>query len=192
MSQALRFTSADLELLPDDGKRYEIIDGELYVSKAPSYGHQLTCAELGCDLTNWSRSSGLGVLLPGPGVIFADDDDVIPDLVWVSHQRLAVILEADGKFHAAPELVVEVLSPGAANEKRDRELKLTLYSRRGVREYWIVDWQRRQVEVYRRVDAALALAATLLDTDLLESPLLPGFSLHLGELFARLPSAASE
>jgi Uma2 family endonuclease len=177
--------------MPDDGKRYEIIDGELYVSKAPSYGHQVTCAELGSDLVQWNRTSRLGVVTTGPGIIFADDDDVIPDLVWISHQRQAVALGADGKLHAAPELVVEVLSVGASNEKRDRDLKLTLYSRRGVREYWIVDWQRRQVEVYRRADAALALATTLLDSDVLESPLLPGFSLHLGELFARLPTAGS-
>jgi Uma2 family endonuclease len=188
MSHALRrYTSADLELMPDDGKRYEIIDGELYVSKAPSVGHQLTCYELGWDLGQWNRTARLGLVVPGPGIIFADDDDVIPDLIWISHQRLAVTLESDGHFHAAPELVVEVLSPGASNEKRDREAKLMLYSRRGVREYWIVDWQRRQIEVYRRVDAALALAATLLEGDSLESPLLPGFALTLGDLFARIP-----
>ncbi len=187
MTQSLRWTSSDLELLPDDGKRYEIIDGELYVSKQPHWYHQLVCSELTIPLGQWSHETGAGFVVGAPGLIFAEDDDVAPDLVWVSAERLPTVLAPDGKLHAAPDLVVEVLSPGAANERRDREAKLKLYSRRGVREYWIVDWQRRQIEVYRRTDAALHLAATLLEADALQSPLLPGFALPLGELFARIP-----
>ena len=60
-----------------------------------------------------------------------------------------------------PPLSGVVLSPGAANEKRDREAKLKLYSRRGVDEYWIVDWRQRRLEVFRREEARLVLAATL-------------------------------
>src|SRR5207253_6724285 len=93
METVPRFTSADLEALPDDGKRYEIIDGELYVSKAPSWKHQVVCMGIGAPLDQWDRSTGLGVVVGGPGIIFADDDDVIPDLVWISHERLAVALE---------------------------------------------------------------------------------------------------
>ena len=88
-----------------------------------------------------------------------------------------------GHFVAAPELVVEVLSPGSRNERRDRELKLKLYSRQGVREYWIVDWQRREVQVYRREDAALRLVATLASDDTLASPLLPGFACPVADLW---------
>jgi Uma2 family endonuclease len=175
-------------MFPDDGKRYEIISGELFVSKAPGWEHQIICHATGFYLEAWNQATGLGVVAPGPGVIFADDDDVIPDLVWIRRERLATALEADRHLHAAPDLVVEVLSPGAANAKRDREAKLDLYSRRGVQEYWIVDWEHRQIEVYRRADAALALAATLLEGDSLASPLLPGFTLPLKELFARLPA----
>jgi Uma2 family endonuclease len=115
-------------------------------------------------------------------VIF-DDDDVAPDVVWISRQRLAVSLQPDGKLHDAPELTIEVLSPGGTNEKRDREIKLKLYSRRGVSEYWIVDWQKRRLDVYRREQAVLALAATLYETDVLESPLLPGFHCQISQLF---------
>ena len=82
-----------------------------------------------------------------------------------------------------PELVIEVLSPGGTNERRDREAKLKLYSRRGVLEYWIVDWRTRQVEVYRREDLALHLVATLHSTDMLTAPLLPGFSCEVATLF---------
>src|SRR5439155_20580935 len=107
----LRFTCADLELFPDDVKRYEIVDGELYVWKAPGWEHQVVCVGLTVPLDQWDSATGLGVVAAGPGIIFADDDDVIPDLVWISHERLAVALGPDRKLHAAPELVIEVLSP---------------------------------------------------------------------------------
>lgn len=119
----------------------------------------------------------------GPGVIFADDDDVIPDIVWISRERRDEILGPDGHFHAAPELVVEVLSFTGANERRDREAKLKLYSRRGVKEYWIVNWVMRQVEVYRRRGRSLKLLTTLRVADTLTSPLLPGFSCPVQEVF---------
>ena len=68
------------------------------------------------------------MLRPGaaPGLIFADDDDVAPDVVWISRERLAGTLDQTGHLHTAPELVVEVLSPGSVNERRDREVKLKL------------------------------------------------------------------
>lgn len=180
----LRFTSRDLEALPlEDGKRYEIIDGELYVSRQPHNHHQLVCENTGALLWQWNLATGSGLVFQAPGVIFAEDDDVAPDLVWASRERLPLITEADGKFHAAPELVVEVLSPGPANQRRDREIKLGLYSRRGVREYWMVDWDRRQVIVYRREQAELRLAATLEEADTLTSPLLAGFACPVSSLF---------
>ncbi len=183
MSQTMRFRSADLEAFPDDGKRYEIIDGELYVSKQPSWEHQRTCLVVGAELLSWDRETGAGWTNAAPGVIFADDDDVAPDIVWVSRERLRSIKGEGGRLYAAPDLVVEVLSPGTSNEKRDRDAKLKLYSRRGVREYWIVNWMSRQVEVFRREDLALHLVGTLLETDVLESPLLPGFRCPIARLF---------
>jgi Uma2 family endonuclease len=188
MTTHRRYHSADLELFPDDGKRYEIIDGELYVSKQPSLEHQIMCAEIVAPLVVWNTTTDAGRVAVAPGLIFADDQDVAPDLAWISHASLATAIESDRHLHAAPELVVEVLSPGSANRKRDRQIKLDLYSRRGVREYWIIDWENRQVEVHRRSNDVLSLAATLLNGDVLESPLLPGFSLQLADLFARLPN----
>ncbi len=180
-----RWKSSDLELFPDDGKRYEIIDGELYASRQPHLYHQITCSNVEALLREWG--SPRGVVLPAPGLILAEDDDVAPDVVWVSNERLASALEPDGKLHAAPELVVEVLSPGAANERRDRELKLTLYSRRGVREYWIADWQRRQLHVFRREQAALGLVCTLFENDRLESPLFAGHGALVATLYQNVP-----
>ena len=107
----------------------------------------------------------------------------MPDLVWISRERLAKSVDEAGHLRFAPELVVEVLSPGKANEYRDRDAKLNLYSRRGVQEYWIVSWMQQSVEVYRREQAALKLVATLYAQDEIESPLLPGFSCQVTDLF---------
>src|ERR1044072_2566659 len=188
MTATRRWTSADLELMPDDGKRYEIIDGELYISRQPHWYHQHVCGKLAAKLDNWNEITELGDVNFAPGVIFAEDDDVAPDVIWISNVRLAIALGADGKLHAAPELAVEVLSPGSANERRDREAKLKLYSQRGVSEYWIVDWRARQIEVYRRQQAQLHLTATLFESDTLDSPLLPGFACPIAPLFRRIPA----
>lgn len=186
MSTPLRFTSSDLEALPDvEGTRYEIIDGELYVSTSPHWHHQFTCTRISVALQLWSDQTGAGFTAGAPGLIFAPDDDVVPDVVWVSRERFANMLDDAGHLRAAPELVVEVLSLGAANEKRDREVKLKLYARQGVREYWIVDWRDRSVQVFRREPAALSLAATLQGKDVLTSPMLPGFSCPLPSLWQR-------
>ena len=189
METAKKFTSADLMLMPDDdGMRYEIIEGDLYVSKLPSAEHQFICGQLVRYLQEWSEQSGMGVAVIAPGVVFADDDDVGPDVVWISHERLAGALDKAGHFTRAPELVVEVLSPGKRNEYRDRVAKLKLYSRRGVSEYWIVDWRQRLVEVYRREGDALELKAVVHADDALESPALPGFSCRVSKLFFTRPS----
>ncbi len=148
----LRWTSHDLELLPDDGKRYEIVDGELYVSKQPDWHHQYICLRLGAILDAWSRETKVGRANAAPGLVF-------------------------------PELAIEVLSPGVTNTRRDREIKLKLYSRRGILEYWIVNWQERYIEVYRREQAVLKLHSTLYEADVLQSPHLPGFSCQVSEIF---------
>jgi Uma2 family endonuclease len=191
MATALRWTSADLANFPDDGKRREIIDGELYVSKQPNWYHQVICIRIGGLLDAWSMPTQAGQAAVAPGLIFADDDDVAPDVVWASRERLAAIL-AGGKLHAAPELVIEVLSPGKKNIDRDRETKLKLYTRRGVAEYWIVDWPRHSIDLYRRDGELLTLAARLRPGDMLSSPLLPGFSAPLDQVFAGVPAGPVE
>jgi Uma2 family endonuclease len=179
----VRWTTADLELLPDSSNRYEIIDGELLVTKAPHWGHQKALTNTSAELRNWSYSTGLGETVSTPGVIFTDADNVIPDVVWISKERLATSLDESGHLTVAPELIVEVLSPGGNNERRDRETKLKLYTSRGVQDYWILDWRLKQVEVYRRQAGMLQLVGTLLPGDPLTSPLLPGFACDVARLF---------
>jgi Uma2 family endonuclease len=184
MYQSTRWQSADLELLPDNGNRYEIIDGELLVTRAPHWKHQRVITKLIRALSNWSIHSNLGEVVTTPGIIFTDDDNVIPDLVWISTDRLARILDESGHLIAAPELVVEVLSAGSDNERRDREVKRKLYAIRGVQEYWIVDWKKHQIEIFRRDLQGLPLIATLFGGDSLSSPLLPDFEQSVAEVFS--------
>ena len=108
---------------------------------------------------------------------------MIPDLVWITRERLARALDENGHLTIAPELIVEVLTPGPIHECRDRVVKRSLYWRRGVLEYWIVNWQDRQVEVYRRDEAELRLAETLTADAVLPSPLLPGFACPISKLW---------
>jgi Uma2 family endonuclease len=181
----LAWTTADLAVMPDDGgwTRHEIIAGELLVTRAPHIRHQGVASKIHVRLENWSEETNLGRSFEVPGVIFTPNDAVIPDLVWVSNSRLENGIDEAGHFTVAPELIVEILSAGQQNEQRDKSVKLKLYSRYGVQEYWIVNWQMQTLEVYRRTDAQLQIVATLLVGDTLSSPLLPGFIVAIDQLF---------
>ena len=179
------WTTADLELLPDDGTRYEIIDGELFMTRSPHLNHQRTCGNVYFELRIWSDATGLGEVDTEPGLVFDTGNSVIPDVMWISNERLEALEDASGHLTDAPELVVEVLSPGLQNEMRDRQAKLKLYDVRGVQEYWILDWRVQQVSIYRREQGRLRLESTLLAEDTLTSPLLPGFACPVKRLFAR-------
>jgi Uma2 family endonuclease len=181
----VRWTTADLELFPDDGKRYEIIDGELIVPRAPRWSHQEITGRIFAALDTWSQDTGLGRAAINPGIIFTNEDNVIPDVVWASNVRLDLLMDEAEHLTGAPELVVEVLSPGEKNEQRDKQLKLKLYSQQGVQEYWIVDKNLRQVQIYRRDNAMLVLVATLQVDDTLTSPLLPDFACPLNSVFGQ-------
>ena len=175
-AERIRWTSRDLEVLPrSEGTRYELIDGELFVTRSPHWKHQQVAGKVHSALNIWSEASGLGEAILAPGIILSDTDNVIPDLVWVSKKRLALIEDEAGHLTSLPELVVEVLSPGENNIRRDREAKLKLYSVQGVQEYWIADRFAKRLEVYRRQSGQLSLAKTLLAGDEITSPLLPSF-----------------
>lgn len=185
VNNSLAWTTADLDVMPDDGgwKKYEIVGGELFVTRAPHIRHQTAASKIHVRLENWSEETGLGICVETPGIIFTPTDAVIPDVVWVSNDRLAKGIDEAGHFIIAPELIVEILSAGEGNEQRDKSVKLKLYSQYGVQEYWIVNWQIKTLEIYRRTDAQLQIVATLLAGDTLTSPLLPGFSVLLDRLF---------
>jgi len=185
VANSIVWTIQDLDGTPDDGgwKRYEIINGELFVTRAPHVRHQGVASKINTRLEVWSEETGLGSTFQTPGVIFTEIDAVTPDVVWASKARVETGLDKAGHFVVAPELMVEILSAGTTNQERDKKFKLKLYSLHGVQEYWIVNWRLREIEVYRRESANLQKVCTLTTSDKLTSPLLPGFDCAVSGLF---------
>ena len=180
----IRWTIADLVIFEGDrANRYEIIDGELFVTRAPHLDHQDVAGAIYAELRAWSLQSGLGKPFMTPGVIFSESDAVIPDVIWISHERRSQLLDDSGHLTGAPELIVEVLSNTEKDKKRDRETKLKLYSVQGVSEYWIADREQQLLEVYRRENGILKKVMTLFKADRLSSPLLPEFTCEVESLF---------
>jgi len=142
-----QITWDDVRLLPDDGNRYEAIEGTLYMTPAPSVRHQAISLRLVRELLRLLVDQGHGRLWYAPlGVHFpASGEGVQPDILFVSNQRRGIV--APDELKGAPDLVVEILSPSTA--ARDRDLKRRLYQRQGVAEYWIVDPDANAVDVWR-------------------------------------------
>jgi|SRR5215213_8276036 len=177
-----KLTYEDYILLPDDGRRHEIIEGEHYVTAAPFIRHQRLSIDLSTELMNFLKAHPLGEILYAPVDVLLSPHDVYqPDLVFVSRERSGIITEKN--IQGAPDLVVEILSEG--NRRIDEDLKLPNYDRYGVRECWIADPLRRAVTVYRRGEEELLQVAELHAEveDVLSTPMLPGLKIRLGELF---------
>ena len=175
-------TVADLVGFPDDGKHYELIEGELFVSYSRDISHQLVLVNLQFAIGRWLKQTPVGFVVPGPGVIFSDYDSVVPDLVYVSRERWDSIVEGD-YFVAAPDLVIEILSPGDENRARDLKTKRRLYGKYGVQEYWVVDGENKSVLILRLRDSGLEEVSMLRHDDEITSPLLPGLALKLSDVF---------
>jgi len=175
-------TVSNLDACPDDGNRYELIEGELFVSRAPGIPHQRVVLNLEIGLSGYLNNNPIGILVPGAGAVFSDYDAVIPDLVFVRSERWNSVVSKD-RFSGAPDLVIEVMSPGKENRERDLLVKRQLYAKYGVAEYWIVDTENRSVLIYRLARQSLEQIATLTDDDEITSPILPGFQLKVSAIF---------
>jgi Uma2 family endonuclease len=142
-----QITWDDVQQLPDDGNRYEAIEGALYTTPAPSVRHQRIVFRLQRELARVLVDLGYGELLFAPiGVRFpATQEGVQPDILFVSNERRGIV--APDELKGAPDLIVEILSPSTA--ARDRDLKRRLYQRQGVAEYWIVDPDANAVDLWR-------------------------------------------
>ena len=175
-------TMADVEAMPDDGTRYEVVEGELYMSAAPSYFHQRAMLNVAFAIHAYLIEHPIGEVCSGIGLVFDEYNGVIPDLVFFSNTRKREIL-VGGRLVASPELVVEFVSPGSENSRRDRQVKRKLYGSRGVEEYWIIDIQEQTCETYKLRKRGLERSTSLAKSDTLTSPLLPGFSCPVQKLF---------
>jgi Uma2 family endonuclease len=176
-------TVSDLGALPEDGQKYELISGGLYVSRAPHIHHRLIVSNITFAFRSYLENNPIGKIAPGPGVIFTEYDAVISDLVFLTNESYERVISPEGKLTAAPELAIEILSAGADNVRRDRVVKRKLYGEHGVKEYWIVDVLTLSVEVYRLQGSGLELIETQRVGDRITSPLLPDFALKVADIF---------
>ncbi len=180
--RSTKLTYEDYLLFPDDGKRHELIQGDHYMTPAPSTKHQRVSRNLVTALWTCVHQRRLGEVFNAPcDVILSDEDVVQPDILFVSTAKAAIVTEDNVK--GSPDLVVEIVSD--ATRKRDEVTKRKLYERFGVQEYWIVDPELKTVKVLRLSGQQYVRTAELSTEarDILTTPLLPGFSLPLVELF---------
>ena len=177
-------TYEDLEKMPDDGRRYELIAGEIYVAASPSRAHQEVILRLIDASRPFVRDRRLGEVIVAPFDVRLSEQDVVqPDILSVSNERLGILRE--NHTVGAPDLVVEVLSPSTSG--RDEGAKLALYAAHGVREYWLADSYAA-----RPTFRALALTPERVrmlpqDGDIVRSEVLPGLAIDVAALFRNLP-----
>ena len=177
-----KLTCDDYVLIPEDGQRHEILDGEHYVSPAPLIRHQNVSSNLHTELGPFIKRHRLGWVLAAPtDVVFSPYDVVQPDLLFISEERLGIVTEEN--VQGAPDLVVEIFSKWT--RQQDEGIKLKSYEQYGVQEYWMLDPDQRSAQLYRRIGNRLRLVAELSAAagDVLTTPLLPGLEILLAEIF---------
>ena len=176
-------TVADLEAMPDDGNRYELFEGEIIVSRAPGLPHQRVLGNIFAAIRDYLKQNPIGEVLLTPGVIFDELNSAIPDAAFISNQSRRTF-GFGNHITGAPELMIEIVSPGHENARRDRVAKRQVYGKYGVKEYWIADPENRSLEVYRLKRRTLVLIKTVIADDEVTSSVLPGFSCQAIDLFA--------
>jgi Uma2 family endonuclease len=178
------WTAADWEHLPDDGNRYEIIAGVLYMSTSPSYFHQWIIKQMyrllgvPAEANGWAYCdfAPIGLLMPGC-------DPVQPDLVVVLRERAAII--RNRRIMGVPDLIVEVMSPGSMSY--DQDVKRDAYESAGVPEYALVNPRERLLLYTLQADHRYGLPQKFGENDTLTFACLPGISIRVGDLFAGSP-----
>jgi Uma2 family endonuclease len=174
-------TYESLLLLPDDGKRHEVIGGELYVTPSPITVHQRFARDLGYVLHSFVVEHDLGEVFFAPLDVYLSPSDIVqPDLLFISNSRMGCI--TDNYIQGAPDLVVEVISE--STRRTDRKIKLRLYESFDVIEYWLADPVVQTIEVYsRNQENRLVRTAEYEETDTLSSDLFPGLVINVADLW---------
>lgn len=174
-----KYTYEDYVKTSDD-KRYELIDGELLMTPSPVPEHQRILRKIGFMLEKFVTEDNLGELFYAPCDVYFDNENVVqPDILFISKDRLNIIGEKN--IQGAPDLIIEIISESSAY--RDMVLKKKLYARHGVREYWIVIPEGKEIEAYILKDSTYQLSMVYSNEDTLDSPLLKGLKIGLKEIF---------
>ena len=175
------WTYQDYLNLPDDGRRYEIIQGVLYVTNAPDIDHQFTVFELARQIGNFVIEHKLGRVLTAPFEVHLSEISrpVQPDVFFIKAERWP----APGAkfFEGAPDLIVEVLSPSTS--RTDRFIKFNEYEQAGVPEYWIANPKTRSVEIFVLSGGEYAQLGEFTGNEPIQSVVLTGLTIVTGALF---------
>ncbi len=177
----VRFKAGDIWDAPDNGKTYEVIDGQLFVSPAPLFRHQLGVMRLGTRLAVHIERYHLGVIVSAPtGVVLDEENGVQPDLLYISRERAHII--GDRGVDGSPDLIVEALSPSTA--ARDRGIKMRRYAAAGVPRYWLLDMEAPAFETYHLGPNEYDLTGRYGPGDIFRPELFPGLEITVDELWS--------
>ncbi len=180
MHVEVKYTYQDLLTTPDDRHRYEIFEGELIMTPAPSRTHQRAHTNLLRILSNHVVQNILGEVYSAPFDVYFDKETVVePDILFVSRERLRIIEEE--KVNGAPDLVVEILSP--STEKNDRGFKFKRYAQEGIKEYWIADPMHKALEVYELGQKGFELFGKYTGSDEVRSKVFPDLRFQAAEVW---------
>jgi Uma2 family endonuclease len=176
------WTYEDWLKLPDDGYRYEVIDGVLYMSPPPLIRHQRVSMRMEDCLREFLRSHPLGEFFHAPVGVRLPNQSVPlqPDIVFIRAERLEIINEA--YIEGVPDLLMEILSP--SNWLYDRREKMQVYQAAGVTEYWIIDPRAVTIEVYALEQGIYVLAGQYGRGEVAPSRLLSGFAVSVDDIFS--------
>jgi len=176
-----KLTYEHLRQMPDDGRRYELIEGELAVSPAPKWQHQRIVRRL-FELLVRAENAGHGVVVPAPTDVVLDPEmnALQPDLLFIAKHRLEEIVTEDN-VQGAPDLVAEVLSASTAG--RDLGVKLRVYARYGVRFYWVADPMPQVMRVFELRPGGYLENPAQQGQDVLSCSLFPGITARVADLF---------
>jgi Uma2 family endonuclease len=173
------FLASDIGDAPDNDKRYEVIDGDLYVTPPPDWLHQEQLLHLAYFVKHWVSTHRLGRLAQPPvGVVLDDENGLDPDLVFFFHEH-AHVIQKRGVF-GPPDLVVEVLSP--STESRDRGITLRRYASAGVPHYWILDTDGPTIEERVFGEDGYQLIGTFGPGQVFRPTIFPGLEIPLDEI----------
>lgn len=174
-----RYTYEDYEKLPE-GAPYQLIGGELIMTPSPVPYHQMISMKIGYELLKFVEDKKSGIVLYAPlDVYLSESETYQPDIIFISKDRLNIIGEK--KIEAAPDLVIEILSPSTAYY--DLRHKKRIYEKSGVKEYWIVDPMEKSIEVYENISGEFKLSGMWVEKNKAGSKLLAGFGVELEKVF---------
>ncbi len=174
------FTYQDYFNLPNDGNRYEVINGELIMVAAPNTFHQKISWNLILAIGSFLKKKKIGQAFGAPTNVLLDEKNVVqPDILFILNEHSEIVKEK--YVEGTPELMIEILSEGSAY--RDLVDKKELYAKFGVKEYWIVDPMKQRVEILENKNGEFELIQQITKTGKVKSKVLKGFEVELTEIF---------